>query len=233
MVLAEAADIKGASCYPSHATVAARAELSERCVWQAMANLQAARLITRQARRDKRGHRTSDLITIQLGRQLAAPAIRDAEPLTAQDAVRTHTDQPAADATREGECLTANDAPPTRTSCKSLTAPGAEEPVRSEPVSEPVRNKRASRLPAVCPTEVQIIEAQDRFNGLGLVIDARLEAEGFRNHHLAKGTKSESWAHNWATWRANAIKWNRQRTAPHAGSGRRSAMGWALNGDPE
>ncbi len=229
MVLAESADAAG-QCYPSHATIADRAELSERCVWQAMGDLQAGRRITRQARRDKRGHRTTDLITLQLS-QPAAPAVRDVGPQPAQDAVRPHTDQPAPGATRAGETLTANGARPTRTSCKSLTAPGAEEPVRVKPVSERVSIKRASRLPTICPTEAQIIEAQDRFNGLGLAIDAGLEAENFRNHHIAKGTNSLSWTHTWATWRTNAIKFNRQRTA--VGSGRRSAVDWALHGDPE
>ena len=71
------------------------------------------------------------------------------------------------------------------------------------------RRSRASRLPAICPTEAQIVEAQDFFNGRGLAIDARLEAEKFRNHHIGKGTLSKSWPHNWATWRLRAAEFYR------------------------
>jgi hypothetical protein len=150
MVLAEAANARG-ECFPSQPTIAKRAELSERCVWQALADLQGGGLIIRQARRNKRGHRTSDLITLQLT-QPATPAVRPDPP------------QPAAAATRTDESLTANGAPPTRTSCNSLPAPGAAEPVRDEEVREEARYRRASlsRVPTNKPTRDEL-QAFDTF----------------------------------------------------------------------
>jgi hypothetical protein len=230
LILAEAADAER-RCFPSHATIAARAEVSERAVLTAMAALEHRGLIRRQPRRDRRGHRTSDLITLQVDNQSGEAPTADQ---TARRAVRDGPAQTAGDAARLAIDLTANCAAPNRGSRQSLTAPRAEEPVRGEQVSEQVSDRRARALPADFPTEAKIIEAQDRFDGLGLAIDARLEAEKFRHHHTAKGTRSKSWGSSWGTWTVNAIGFAKRDGSRFAPNQRQSAIsGWALRGETE
>jgi len=217
-VLAEAANSRTGACYPSQATIAERAELAPRSVWEAMRELERGGLIRRSARRDRRGHRTTDLITLNMGGQLASPATRDDEP------------QLALDATRDDEPQLATDAVPTRSSCESLLAPGAKEPGRRGTRKRTgKRERRASPLPEICPTEAQISDAQDHFNEAGAAIDAGLEAQKFRSYHIAHGTTSKSWPHSWATWVLRAPEFQRSPGQQP----RHSAMGWLLDGDPQ
>lgn len=224
MVLAEAAATKGATCYPSHATIAERAELSERCVWQAMADLVAAGLIERTARRDRAGHRTTDLIHLRID-QPARDAVRQVEP------------QPAADATREprptrtscGQAelgLTANGAQPTRTSCETLPAPGAEEPVRREPVNEPVSSKRRARkrspecpIPEGFPGSALIEKLQVEFPNL----DAGRQAVTFRGHAETHDRRCANWAAAFRMWLVKAPEHTSRQQTNRGGNNRAPA----------
>jgi DNA-binding Lrp family transcriptional regulator len=120
LVIAEASGVE--NCQLSHATIAQRAEISERCVWQQIRTLEAAGFIRRQARR-KNGHRTSDLIILNMERQPAGGATSNRNDVRAESDV-----QPAPHAAS------------TRTSAQNHPERRAEEPIELEPVrDEPVR----------------------------------------------------------------------------------------------
>jgi len=89
-------------------------------------------------------------------------------------------------------------------------------PTEGVPLKTRAREPRVARklkpLPTICPTEAQIIDAQDRFNAESLPIDARLEAESFRAHHQSKASRMADWTAAWSgTWVGNAIRFARER----------------------
>ena len=197
LVIAEASGDNG--CFLSHRTIAERAEISERCAWQQVQALESRRLITRTPRRDQHGQRTSDLIVPNMDGQPARDAVRiaDTNPHVVQ-----FGEQPQ----------TALHDKPNRTSRQNQPARRAEEPVRVEPVrGEPVAAKaskaksRETAIPDGFPNDDAIAWAANHLRSVGWDIDARCEADRFRDRNLAKGGRYVDWMAAFRTWIKNAI----------------------------
>lgn len=225
LVLAEAANGRTGACTLSHATIADRAELSERAVWSAMRVLEdELQLIRRSRRADRRGQRTSDLISLRIGPQVAPSAVGLA-PTKPQGV-------------REGR------SPPSRTSratkphlVQSQPAPGAEEPGR-EPGDEPgfsliaqapteksSRKKPARPLPADCPADRDLLWARGQLEERAPHLSPEDQAERFRSYHLARDSRLSDWSQAWRNWIQRAPEFSR---GPRGDVGPRSALAWAV-----
>lgn len=82
---------------------------------------------------------------------------------------------------------------------------GRGEERRMESEGRGTRASRATGLPPDFPDDDAIRKAEERFTTEGVDVDARREAEKFRNHHAAKGSTFKSWPAAWGTWTGNAI----------------------------
>lgn len=105
---------------------------------------------------------------------------------------------------------------PLRTLKEPLREPLREEP----PLDPPERKRRAVQLPEDwVPNDRNIQDAILR-NFTGQEIDH--EADQFKNHHIAKGSRYVDWDAAWRTWLGNARKFSDRRMAgpSHARGGR-------------
>lgn len=67
------------------------------------------------------------------------------------------------------------------------------------------RAKPEVQIPEGYPDQPAIEYATQRFVDAKVQVGAAREAEKFRNHHMAKGTRFKDWAAAWRTWIGNAI----------------------------
>lgn len=82
---------------------------------------------------------------------------------------------------------------------------GRGEERRMESEGRGTRASRATGLPPDFPDDDAIRKAEEKFTAEGVDVDARREAEKFRNHHAAKGSTFKSWPAAWGTWTGHAI----------------------------
>lgn len=227
LVLAEAS--KNGACILSHATIAHRADMDRRTVVRQMKALEARGLIGRSRRATIHGHRTSDRIDLKLD--------------TSRDDVAMHVGGDPLSPGLAG--LDDRSTPAKVTSTPPLRDTLAQEPV-PEPINEPdcylgtratgkmsLRTKAIRDLPADFPDAEARRLIDDRFNAAGLVVDADIEAERFRDHHLARGTLSADWTANLRTWVSNGIRYARDRNDRAAANERpqRSLGAWSAFDD--
>lgn len=85
-------------------------------------------------------------------------------------------------------------------------------PVEDQPQRRPPR-RSVALPPDWVPSERNISDAFDR-NFTEEEIHE--QAGAFRDHHLAKGTTFKDWDAGWRTWLANARRFGRSASAPHA-----------------
>jgi biotin operon repressor len=226
MVLAEAANGRTGACFPSIQEIADRAELGERAVWAALQELERDGTISRSRRTNRRGYRTSDLITLTLG-QVAPRAVRRAVAQS-QDVRLGH-----------GEPTRTSDNPYSHV-VHGLLAPGAtqDEP-GSEPEEEPglfsqapaprrSRKKPATPLPIDCPNERDLLWARGQLDARAPHLAVEGQAERFRDHHLSRDSRFSDWSAAWRTWIHKAPEFSHARQTKAAP---RSAVDWALGGD--
>lgn len=233
LVLAEAANQKTHSCYPSQKTIATRAEISERSVWGAMNELAEAGLITRRRRPGKGGHRASDMITLAVG-QVARCAGRAG-------------DQLASSAGRTGATQLATGERPTRKSSASQPAPVAGEPVSLEPGSKnegvppSTLDDAFRRLVAAFPERTAsplAPSALERDRRRALPILEAAIAAGDSADSIVSGAETyghsskvgRGYAENLSTWLArkgwrDGPEEERQQPAPRAGARARGRLG--------
>jgi hypothetical protein len=130
---------------------------------------------------------------------------------------------------------------PTAATPNPLREPSEEEPSELNlfsrgQIESPTAAKKQSRrkqrtaLPDRFPDAGALQLMVDLYASAGLSVDARLEAEKFRNHHEAKGTLSASWLHSWRTWIVNGRQWALEREQRQQRGGSQSALDWAVGG---
>ena len=85
------------------------------------------------------------------------------------------------------------------------------EPVKSHQRDRASRRDRETPLPADFPTVELITQAQSKLEAAGCDAAAQREAERFRDHHAARGSRFVSWPAAWSTWTGNTIDFTRRR----------------------
>lgn len=75
--------------------------------------------------------------------------------------------------------------------------------------------KRRSALPTDRPSKEDVAWADQYWRQRGHRANMRDVIEGFRNHHLGRGTLSADWSASWRTWAMNEVKFAK----PRAGAG--------------
>lgn len=81
------------------------------------------------------------------------------------------------------------------------------------------RRKPEKPLPEGFPGPAEIASGVEYFVSRGIVADATVQAERFRNWHLAHDTRARCWSATWRTWlsktRPDAPQTTAQRSGPH------------------
>jgi hypothetical protein len=93
--------------------------------------------------------------------------------------------------------------------------------------------RRGTALPENFPDEPALMRAIAFWNERGrldLSHSVRDQAEQFRAHHIAKGTRSKSWAASWRLWIGNALEFNRNKANGNATEARRNPHDSFLTG---
>jgi len=213
MILAEQADADGAACSIAVETIANRTELSRRAVIEHLGTLETAGFIRRERRVNAFGHRLPDDITLTLpGLVLGAPsAPRDNAKV--QEAHLGTAKPRCTSRTAKVHLTDVLGAPPAPHIDKGL------EEGLEEGTPKPSKAKtRATAIPNGFPNDDAVAWAANHFRSLGWDIDARREADKFRNRNLSKDGRYVDWMAAFRTWIMNAItfaeKDGRRPTAP-------------------
>lgn len=180
IALADNANDDG-ECWPSVATVARKTGLCERAVRQALRQLEVGGWLKTKIGGGRGG----------ANRYVINPA---------QNAPGT-------------TCPPAPNSPPPRHDVPPPPAPHAPEPslnhqfepsLFGEVTPKPKRRRPECELPqGWVPNERNISDAQDKGFSAKDIED---EADRFRNHHAAKGSRFRDWNAAWRTWIGNAVK---------------------------
>lgn len=191
LIMAEAADERGYTIL-SVPTVAQRTQLSRSATIGAMRRLADQGLIERSVRYrngDPGQGRTSDGVRLRM-----AP-VQDLDGPPVQD---LHEARP--------------DAGPAPSKVRTLIV---NEPI-NEPDSSSARGARkasAVGVPSSFPDETALTWAGQVFTADMVALDPADEAERFRDHHTAKGSRFVDWNAAWRTWVRNAVRFARERGA--------------------
>jgi hypothetical protein len=192
LIMAEAADEHGYTII-AVPTVAQRAQLSRSATIGAMRRLSDQGLIERSVRYrngDPAQGRTSDGVRLRMGpvQDLDGPPVQDL------DEARP-------------------DAGPASSKARTL--------IVNEPIIEPDSSQRARRLrmapsvgvPTPFPDDAGLNWAGEAFRVAMTALDPAEEAERFRDHHTAKGSRFVDWNAAWRTWVRNAVRFAQERSA--------------------
>ncbi len=213
LALADHANDQG-ECWPAVSSLAKKTCMSVRGVQTVLRRLQVDGWLSIEV---GGGRKNCNIYRIKTP-QLTTQTPQQLHPLSDEETPQLTTETPQL-TTQTPQLTTLNPAGAAPEPSRTIIEP-SREPSREPPLDPPERKRRAVQLPDDwTPNDRNIEDAfQRKFSGQ----EIDHEADQFRNHHIAKGSRFVDWDAAWRTWLGNARKFSDRRMAvpSHARGGR-------------
>jgi DNA-binding transcriptional ArsR family regulator len=216
VVLANHTDNDGI-CFPGQVLLARECELSVRELQRHLAALVKAGLISRERRQRKNGSRTSDQYELKAdslpaGDDRIVPEDRrhlcHVTPMSHDASDATYLTPVSPLLNRQGNRQEKNILPASQTESRTFQLEPVSDTASSSMKTAPGIERQKRNTPF--PDNFALTEDL-AYYGFERGLDVSTQFENFRDHALAKDSKSRDWAASWRTWCRKAVEFGHRR----------------------